>query len=319
MRDLLAFDLGHVPGSVLALALLLPVLAAPLLGRGWRFAWGTRAAALVVAFGWLAVLDDRGSLPVQLPEPGIVLAPVAVGLAVAAGCVVASFELDVRGGSFGWRQPLAVLATSAILVGVLPGIAAVTSGRYETPRTTITDLIGFLPEHPGEGDYRVLWVGDARLLPAAGRPYRAGVGYALTDDRGLRVDQVWGTRPTSIDVDLVTALDAIADGSTARARAAARAVRGAVRHHPRHRRSRVDQRRHPAGAARVAGRAGRPAGPRPAERSAELHRVREPCVDPDAQHADGGRRRGEPRGGSGRDRSRRPVAARPGSWSVRTT
>ena len=36
------------------------------------------------------------------------------------GCVVASFELDVRGGSFGWRQPLSLISIIAIVIGPVP-------------------------------------------------------------------------------------------------------------------------------------------------------------------------------------------------------
>jgi len=216
MLELASFDLGNLPGAVLTLALYLPVLAAPLLGRGWRYGWAIRGGLLVAAFVWLAVLDDRGSLPLRLPEPGIVLVPVAVGLAIAAGCAAAAFELDVRGGSFGWRQPLGLLATVAVAVGVLPGVFALSSGRWETPRTTMIDLLQ-LPESEGGGDYRVLWVGDQRMVPVAGQAYRPGIAYALTDNADLRIDQTWAVRPEPSDDVIVDALDAIATGSTARA------------------------------------------------------------------------------------------------------
>lgn len=214
---LASFDLGNGTGAVLALALYLPVVAAVLVGRGWRFGWAVRAGALVVTFAWLAVLDDGGSLPVRLPEPGIVLVPVAAGLALAAGCVIASFELDVRGGSFGWRQPLAVLGTLAVAVGVLPGVVGLGTGRWDTPTTTLIDLLGQLPQRPAEGDYRVLWVGDQRLLPTAAQPYRPGIGYSVTNDRELEVGEVWATVPRPGHDQIVTSLDAIATGSTTRA------------------------------------------------------------------------------------------------------
>ena len=91
---------------------------------------------LVVAFGWLAVLDDRG-LKIRLPEPGILLAPVAVGLALSAACIAAAFQDDVLAGSFGWRQPLGLLSAAAVAIGVLPGITAVSSGRWGMPRLDV--------------------------------------------------------------------------------------------------------------------------------------------------------------------------------------
>lgn len=214
--ELATFDVGNAVVVALAVALYVPVLAGILLGRGWRLGWATRAGFLVVGFGWMAVLDDSGSLPVRLPEPGIVLVPVAVGLALAAGCLVAAFELDVRGGSFGWRQPLAIASLATIAVGVVPALFTVGSGRFETPETTLVDLSGQLPDEVPAGDYRVLWIGRDDVVPASTVPYRPGIGYALTDGPDLDAGDAFPARPGPGDPDVVFALDAIATGSTTR-------------------------------------------------------------------------------------------------------
>ncbi|MEN9507038.1 MAG: hypothetical protein RI958_2964 [Actinomycetota bacterium] len=213
--ELLSFDLGNTAASVFALALFLPVFAAPLIGRGWRLGWAARGGLLVVVFAWLAVLDDGGTLPFRLPEPGIVLAPVAVGVALSAGCLVGSLELDIRGGSFGWRQPLAVLAGLAMIVGVVPGVLALGDGRWKTPTTTLVDLLGWFPDD-GAGEYRVMWIGDQRVVPAAPRGYTPGVGVALTDGGDLDVADAWSAPPSEADDDVTAALDAIALGTTTR-------------------------------------------------------------------------------------------------------
>ncbi len=215
--DVVSFDIGSVRGVVLSLALYLPVLAAVLLGRGWRLGWAARAAALVLGFGWLAIAGARGAGPVRLPETGMLLAPVALGLALAAACVAASLEVDVRGGSFGWRQPLAVLATVAVAVGVLPGVAALGDGRLHAPSSTLADLMGQFPERPAEGDYHILWVGDQRVLPVAPQPYRNGIGWAVSSGRRLTVADAFATSERDGDDDVAAALDAIATGSTTRA------------------------------------------------------------------------------------------------------
>jgi hypothetical protein len=201
---------------LLAVALYLPVLAGVLIGRGWRFGWAVRGAFLVIGFGWLAALDDGGALPVRLPEPGILLVPVAVGVAIAAGCVIASFELDVRGGTFGWRQPLSVLAVGAIAVGLVPALFSVGSGRYDAPETTLVDLLGQLPEPADAGDYRVLWVGTQEVLPVSPWVLRPGIGYALTEGPGLDIADAFPSRPGPGSGEVTLALDAIATGTTTR-------------------------------------------------------------------------------------------------------
>ncbi|MGE0140634.1 MAG: glycosyltransferase [Ilumatobacteraceae bacterium] len=216
--ELASFDLGNARGVVLSLALYIPVVVALLVGRGWRFGWAVRAGLLVITFGWLAALDDGGSLPFAMPEPGIMLVPVAVGLAIAAGCVVGSFELDVRGGSFGWRQPLALLAVLSIVVGVVPAAIGLTSGRWDAPDTTMLDLLAVrLPDTAEDGDYRVLWVGDERVVPATGETFEPGIGFAITQDRTLTAADAWPAAPDDATDHIASALDAIASGSTTRA------------------------------------------------------------------------------------------------------
>ncbi len=215
--DLLVFDVGRSPLPVLSIALYLPVLGAVLLGRGWRFGWAVRGAALVVVFGWLAVLAERDSLPVAAPEAGILLVPVALGVALCAGCVVASFELEVRGGSFGWRQPVAVLCMLAVAVGAIPGVLALGGGRWSMPQTTLVDLRGWFPDDPREGEYRVLWVGDLDVVPVVPTEYRPGVGYAISEGGRFDITQQWAPPTTAADAEIEQALDAIAQGTTTRA------------------------------------------------------------------------------------------------------
>jgi GT2 family glycosyltransferase len=210
------FGVGPSSIGILALALYVPVLVAPLVARGWRFTWAVRAAGLVVGFGFLLVLDDRGSLFVRMPEPGVLLAPVAVGVALAAACITAAIQDDVLGGSFGWRQPLGLLSALAIVVGVIPGIAAVGDGRWRMPHLTLATVLDQLPTHPAEGDYRILWLGDPRVIPVAPWAYAPGIGYAITDDGPLQLLDSWPAIPNDVEHDITAAIDAIRSETTLR-------------------------------------------------------------------------------------------------------
>ena len=286
------FGVGRGTIGVLALALYVPVLVAPLVARGWRLTWAVRAAGLVIGFGLLLVLADRGSLFVRMPEPGVLLAPVAVGVALAAACIAAAFQDDVLAGSFGWRQPLGLLSALAVVAGVIPGVAAIGDGRWRMPHLTLATVLDQLPTDPAAGDYRILWLGDPRVIPVASWAYAPGIGYAVTDDGPLRIADDWPGIPSKVEQRITDAIDAIRSETTLRAGRllAPYGIRylvvpiadGSAEH----------ARPSAAGPGRPARRPRRPARPRhAADQPAQLRRLREHGVDADSQPAHGQRDR----------------------------
>jgi hypothetical protein len=219
LLTLASFEIGTTDFAALALALYLPVVASVALAMAWRLTWAVRAGTLVLVFGALAVLADRGSLPVSAPEAGVLLVPVAVGVALAAAAALAAFDLDVRGGSFGWRQPLGILASVAVVVGVVPGVLSVTDGSFQQPTTTLARLLDrALPDAvDAGGDYNVLLLGDARILPVPSTEYRTGVSWAIVDDGDLDAKDRWMPPPNAAADVVTTALDEMAASSTLRA------------------------------------------------------------------------------------------------------
>jgi GT2 family glycosyltransferase len=216
LQLLARMSLSGVRLGALALVLYLPVFAAPLVARSWRFTWAVRAAGFVTVFGVLAVLDDRGALPLRMPEPGVLLVPVAVGIAIAAGCIIASFDVDVLAGTFGWRQPLAVLSMVALAVGVVPGTLAVANGRWNMPTRTLSSVLNQFPTDPATGDYRILWIGDPRAIPVGSWTYAKGVGYAVTDDGQPTLRERFVGIPSSDEQQVADAVRQIAGGFTLR-------------------------------------------------------------------------------------------------------
>ncbi|HSL75148.1 MAG TPA: glycosyltransferase [Ilumatobacteraceae bacterium] len=218
LRALASFEIGRTDFAGLSLALYLPVLAALLLAKAWRLTWAVRAGFLVVTFGALAVLGDRGSLPVDAPQAGVLLVPVALGVAISAAAALAAFDLDVRGGSFGWQQPLGILASMAVVVGIVPGLMAVADGAFGVPSTPLARLVdASLPDADETGDYNVLLVGDARLLPVPATEYRDGVSWAIIDDGELDARDRWAPPTNEASTLVTTALDEMASASTLRA------------------------------------------------------------------------------------------------------
>ncbi len=215
IAKLARFEIGRVALGPLALAFLVPLIVATLVARGWRLTWAARCGALVLGFGTLTLIGDRGN--VALPEPGVLLVPVAAALAIAAACAVAAFDEDVKGGRIGWQQPVGLVTFVAIAIAVVPAVASVGSGQWRAPRPELAGTLGALPHDPPAGDFRILYVGDARVLPIPGRTYRDGLAFAISDDGPLDARDLWETKPGAAEALVVEALDAISRNTTLRA------------------------------------------------------------------------------------------------------
>ena len=202
----------------LALALYLPVIVALAITRAWRLTWSARGAALVVTFGAVMLLADRGELGFQVPGATLLSAPIALGLALNAAALAGGFGADVLGRGFGWRQPVAILGNAAIVIGVVPAVLAIGDGAWDTPPTPMTTFLASqLPIDQESGDYRVLYVGDPRVLPVPGREYAPGIAYAVVDAGAFDFTDVFTVPHTTGDDAIDEALALVAEGSTLRA------------------------------------------------------------------------------------------------------
>lgn len=203
---------------VLALALYVTAIGALAISTAWRLTWAIRASGLIVVFGALAVFADRGSLPFDPPDTAVLLVPVALGWALAAAAVAGGFGDDVVARGFGWRQPVGLLAAAAIVVGIIPAVVSIGNGSWNAPRTTIVSVLDAqLPDTAPAGAYRVLMVGDPRVLPVSSTGYRTGIGYAVVDADQLDATYRWYLPVTALDPVVVDVLDQISTGSTRRA------------------------------------------------------------------------------------------------------
>ncbi len=204
--------------ALLAVALYLPLMAAIAIARAWRLTWAVRGGALVAVFGTAMVLAERGAAPFDLPPTPLLAAPVALGLALGAAAIAGGFGSDVLGRGFGWRQPVALLANVAIVVGLLPAAVAIGDGAWNAPSTPLPRLLDAqLTVDPAEGDYRVLYVGDPRVIPVPSRSYADGIAYAVVDGGPLDVADRSFVPATSSDAAVEQALGLISSGSTLRA------------------------------------------------------------------------------------------------------
>lgn len=190
--DLLHFRTGPI-GAEWAAWGLLAVAAFPLaVAAGPRLAWAHRAWT-IAAVGWLAaLLGERGWLEVGLPPADLFLALAGISLALAAACGMAAFEQDLPGFRFGWRQALAIVAGLGLLAGLLPVLGASFDGRWRQPGRGLDRTLSFMAEQD-DGGFRVLWLGDPRVLPVGAWELTDGVGYGLSRQGPASVTERWPT------------------------------------------------------------------------------------------------------------------------------
>ena len=211
------FGVGSFALSVLCLALYSSVVGALFLVRGVRTGWALRGATLVVVGMLVALLDDSALVPVHLPEPAILLTPVAFGLAICASTMGASLAVDLRRGRFSWRQPLSALVALAFSIGLLPAAVNAVDGSWRQPSVALPQLLAQLPDAHSGGQYRTLFIGDARVLPGAPLNFGWGIAYSVVNGSVPSQDDMWEVPPTRVRDNAVAAMYGIVRGQTARA------------------------------------------------------------------------------------------------------
>ena len=122
--------------------------------------------------------------------------PAGVGIALAVGLGVAAFQLDLPGYRFGWRQVAAVTAAAAAVVGMLPVLAGSLGGRWDLVPSGYAEATTWMAANKTQGDFRVLWLGDPRVLPGNGWSLSPGLAYAVSENGLPDVTGVWpGSSP----------------------------------------------------------------------------------------------------------------------------
>ncbi|KAA0232962.1 MAG: glycosyltransferase family 2 protein [Actinobacteria bacterium] len=178
--DLVRFATGSVGGSPIGYALVIGAFLPVVIGRSWRFRWAVRGWFLVLASWALAWASSAGHLPFSLPTTDVLLAPGAVGLALAVAMGMAAFDLDLADYGFGWRQAASFVAFVAVFIATVPVLAGSVNGRWSLPAGDLVTTLSTLETDPADGGFRVLWIGRPDDLPVEGRPLGDGLVYATT-------------------------------------------------------------------------------------------------------------------------------------------
>lgn len=212
-----SFGVGGFTLAIIGVALYAAVIGALFLVHGAKTSWALRGAGLTVGGLLLVILDDAALVPVHLPEPAVMLVPVAFGIAVSAAAMGAMLVADLRRGRFGWRQPLGAVLALVFVVGLVPAPINALDGAWNQSSYSLPKLLAQLPSGDGTGDYRTLFLGDPRVLPGAPLNLGWGVAYSVVNGPSPTLMEMWEIPPNRLRDETLTALYGIVRGRTSRA------------------------------------------------------------------------------------------------------
>ncbi len=218
--DVLALRTGPALAGWITAALLGAAAVPLLIGRRWRLGWAVRVWLLALACGALVWVRADGAVSLRLPDAGVLLAPAAAGLALAAALGLAAVDHDVTGRSwrFGIRRIVVGLGVLALVAAAAPAAAGSVDGRWSAPRDDYAGLLAALERDTAAASSRVLWVGDPDLVPG-GRAWELGGGLTYTSVPAAvpAVADLWAaTGDTAGAAGLGRALEAARRGRTSR-------------------------------------------------------------------------------------------------------
>lgn len=189
---LLRFSVGHGGGlapSALSFGLLVAAVASVVISKGRRRELGVvflGSALLCVAFAWLALRFGFSA-----GSPGVLLVPAAGALAGCAALGGAAIRYDLPAYHFGWRQLSSLAALGALLICSVPVLGAAGGGRWGLPDNGLEESLQWLSSSASPSGQRVLWVGEASLLPVAGTRLTGGLFYGAASGSLPELSSDW--------------------------------------------------------------------------------------------------------------------------------
>jgi len=233
-NDLLEFTVGPVGSGVLSWLLVAAALLPLLIGRQARLAWAGRFWVVACCSWVLALVVTRNWAVPFSPSVDVLLAPAATAVAAAVGLGVSAFEIDLAGYTFGWRQIISGLAIVAVVVGLVPVVAAAGGGRWGLAVSGYSQPLSFMSSSGGNssdtsgtsssgasssgvgvaGAFRVLWLGDPAALPIGGWSVAPGLAYATSENGAPDATDLWAPASPGPAGTLAQAVDLATEGRT---------------------------------------------------------------------------------------------------------
>ncbi len=224
LLDLIRFAPGGPSPSLFSLGLPVVALIGLAVAPRGMLGFVVQAWSVALAMIGLVWISARGWLPFDLPAAEMMLAPAAAAMVVAVAATVRSIEPDDA------ERSVALVKTTTMVTGI--GLAAVSiggllmafDGAWNAPSENYPTFTALLTERPDEEEpefadsqeSRVLWIGDASVIPLDVAVSNGGVQYAVTDGGSPDVWGRWSAGPVGRTGGIGDQLDLARSGETVR-------------------------------------------------------------------------------------------------------
>jgi hypothetical protein len=215
ISEVLRFQSGPNGAGIAGWGLLAAAAAALVVANGPRLAWVTRALVLAVA-GYAVVVLPAAVAPdagTAVPEAGLALA--ALGLATAVGLGFTAFGEHLKRARVGSAQLAGAIAVLGVVLASFGFIGDAVDGRWRAPDSWAQGL-SFTQDALDEGEFRILWLGAAELLPLDPVEVDATLSWSMTRNGPGDVREILRAPATSADQVIVRALRSVRAGQTSR-------------------------------------------------------------------------------------------------------
>ena len=215
LSDVLRFHTGSSGAGLLPWGLLIAAALPLITANGKRLVWAGRAWLLMAASFAAAWLPGRLAPSLPVPVAGGLLVPAALGLSIAVGLGVAAFVEELRAVVFGWRQVAAVVAACGLFAPVPGVLGDALGGSWRLPASDWHEKLSWMVEPGNPASFRVLWVGDASVLPLDGAVSH-GLGYGLSRNGPPDARELWPAPAVKAGSVVRDAVNLLATDRTAR-------------------------------------------------------------------------------------------------------
>lgn len=213
--ELLRFAPGGPSGSILSLGLIVAAVVGLTVATKPMLGFAVQAWALALALIGLIWAAGRGWIPFGLPAAESLLALAAVALTVAVATGVRALELADREHLSKLNRAATAVLGVGFFASAIAGVLMSFNGGWEAPTQNYAVFTEFLSEGADQ-ESRVLWIGDASVLPVDVAVSPSGVQYAVTNGGSPEVWGRWAAGPVGRTVGVGRQLDLARGGETVR-------------------------------------------------------------------------------------------------------